>query len=439
MCLLSVQTRNKLFMSRYAPFAFLLMLSILAVFPSVGQDDAPLFDTTFEETSLPDGLDIQYGTYDIVDGVLNYEVQNGGFLVIPSGGDWTDYALEVEMEIVAGSVWLQVRTSGDLCSGYYLSISPNQNRIDLSYADADCNFTVLEETTFSTSGAQFVARLDVNGEQIRAYIDDDLILEATDSRVAVGFPIINVFPVDNEAQVRFDTIRALAIDDNEFADEEQVADNESADEEQVADEPVDEQTTNDPTLDIELPNVNEIPLNDDPLQMVASLLELGLIPQASGQFYTGENVSISRIGAWFEPLFDDARAQHAVMSGDIYFLPNSEGENCLLSARIERDDRGIAQRYLDVGINSLDEVFIGETDNDGVYSQAQQEGILTPDGGNILFIVYGNRLSVYVNGRAVFQNIDVTSREGSFGVSANATTSYTLCHVTNIWAYTFND
>jgi len=128
-----------------------------------------------------------------------------------------------------------------------------------------------------------------------------------------------------------------------------------------------------------------------------------------------------------------------VMSGTIDFLPYSDMESCLLSVRIIRDEVGVAQQYLDVGLNSRNEVFVGESADNGHYGQATQDGFLTDLHGNFLFIVYGNRLSVYVDGQAVFQNVEVTPREGGFGVSAIESTSYSVCHITDIWAYTFED
>lgn len=411
-------------MSSYRHCALLLVLFTVTLLPIVGQDDAPLFEVTFDDNILPNTLNIQYGTYEIFDGALDYQVENGGFLVIPEGTEWTGYALEVDMQIVAGSVWLQTRTGGDLCSGYYLTVTPSRGTIDLSLSDTDCNFTVLADSEIALSDDGFVARLEVEGDQIRGYINDELILEAVDTQATKGYPIINVFPIEGEAHVIFDSIRVtqLPIPENAISTPE-----------------VTPEANVESSLDIELPAVSEIPFEEDPMRMIEILQELELIPNTDGELYVDDNVVIARIGAWFEPLFEEVEARHAVMSGDISFLPNSDGETCLLSARIERDEIGLAQRYLDVGVNSLDEVFIGETDADGFYSQATQDGLLTPDGGHFLFVIYGNRLSVYVNSRAVFQNIEITSREGSFGVSANATSSYTLCHVTNIWAYTFSD
>jgi len=416
----------------------ILLLWCCVLIPVSAQDSAPLFSADFDDDVIPDALNIQYGTYEINDGQLDYTVSNGGFLVIPSGIDWTDYAIETQLTILDGSVWIQARTDVDLCSGYYLTLNPAENIIDLSLSDRDCNFTVLDTADGLTvpEGA-FTVRVDVMGENIRAYLDDELILSATDAQFASGYPTINVFPTDETAHILFDSILVTALS----ADIEQVEP--TVEPTQVSTskptiEPIAKATDEAvPLVDVDLPAINEIPLGDDPNRMIESMVELGLIPDAEGELYTTEGVTIARIGAWFEPLFDDTSSRHAVMSGDIFFLPNNEAETCLLSARIERDERGIAQRYLDVGINALDEVFIGETADNGEYSLATQEGILTASGGNILFVAYGDRLSVYVNGRAVFQNVAITRRDGSFGVSSNTTTSYSVCHVTNLWVYTF--
>lgn len=399
----------------------LVVFAMLVPLPSLAQDDTTLFEATFDDGSIPDGLNIQYGRYEAVDGHLSYTIKNGGFLVIPEGVAWTDYAIETRIKIASGSVWLQARTGGDLCSGYYLTINPRAGNYDLSVSDRDCNFTVLDVIESADISADwFVARIEVQGDQIRAYIDEERLFSATNGHYSIGYPIINVFPRDDdEARVQFDTIRVIDLSVSEPVDEIPSA--------EVTPEPV----------SVELPTVDNIPLNDDPQRMIETLQELGLIPSGEGQLYTEESVSISRIGAWFDPLFGDAVGQHVVMSGRINFLPYSDTESCLLSARIIRDEIGVAQYYLDVGMNAHSEVFIGESADNSDYSQATQDGFLTDLEGKFLFIVYGNRLSVYVDGQAVFQNIEVTQREGSFGISAIASTSYSLCHVTDIWAYSF--
>ena len=394
----------------------------LVIVPSLAQDDDTLlFEATFDDGLIPESLNIQYGRYEVVDGRLSYTVNNGGFLVIPGGVAWTDYAIETRLAITSGSVWLQIRTGGDLCSGYYLTINPSKNRYDLSISDNDCNFTVLEAIESADVPTDwFMARIEAQSDQIRAYIDEQLLFSVTNRQYAVGYPIINVFPTgEDDAQVQFDAIRIIDLSASEAVDESPSA-----------------STIPQPEA-VELPAVGQIPFDEDPQRMLDTLQDLGMIPTGEGQLYTADAVSISRIGAWFDPLFGDAVGENVVMAGTIDFLPYNESESCLLSARIIRDEVGVAQQYLDVGFNARHEVIIGESVENGDYSQATQSGFLTESRGRVLFIAYGERLSVYVDGQAVFQNIEVTQRQGSLGISAIESTSYSICSVTDIWAYTF--
>ncbi len=413
----------------------IILVLICASFASFAQD-TPLFEATFDDGTIPDALNIQFGQYEVIENSLSYIVKNGGFLVIPEGFMWTDYTIETRLKITSGSVWLQARTGSDLCSGYYLTINPDTDSYDLSLADHDCKFTVLDVIeNAGVSDEWIAARIDVQGDQIRAYIDDELVMSVTDGSYSMGYPIINVFPTESdEAQVQFDTIRVTDLSLSEPI-AEVTAEPEFVETPQIQETPAPESTV-EPVI-LELPSVNEIPLNDDPQQIIASLQELGLIPAGDGELFINDNVAVSRIGAWFEPLFGEVVAQHVVMSGSINFLPYNESESCLLSARIVRDEAGVAQRYLDVGLNSQNQVFIGESADNGDYSQATQDNVLTDLGGHFLFIAYGNRLSVYVDGQAVFQNIEVTQREGSLGISAIESTSFSLCRVSDIWAYVF--
>ena len=436
---------------------FIVILIICLPLSSLTQDE-PLFEATFDDDTIPETLKIQFGTYEVLDGSLSYAVKNGGFLVIPGGVAWTDYAIETRLQIQAGSVWLQARTGGDLCSGYYLTINRDKDFYDLSVSDRDCNFTVLDLIEGAGISADWLlARIEVQGDQIRAYINDEAVFSVTDSQYTIGYPIINVFPTaDDEAQVKFDSIRVFDLSISE-PEVEVTAEAESTENPIVEETPeievtAEAESTENPIVEetpeveitaeaivLELPTVDEIPLDDDPVRMIETLQGLDLIPRGEGQLYTQDTLSISRIGAWFDPLFGEATAQHVVMSGTIDFLPYSEAELCLLSARISRDEIGVAQAYLDVGLNSRNEVFVGESADNGHYSQATQDGFLTDLKGNFLFIAYENRLSVYVDGQAVFQNIEVTPRRGSLGISAIESTSYSVCHISDIWAYTFED
>lgn len=403
------------------------ILLLLTVVSAVAQGTF-LFEANFDNNDLSESLNIQYGTHEIVDGALSYSVTNGGFLLIPEGIDWTDYAIETRLRILSGSVWVQSRTGTDLCSGYYLTLNPSNGSTDLSSSDRSCNFTVFEElATANLSDEWLVARIEVIGDQITASIDREMVFTATDAQFTSGYPTINVFPTDDtEARIEFDYIHVIDLSDAPVIEETPTP-------------PIETPIPEESDEAIDLPSVNEIPLGDTPEETIASLQSLELIPSSSGQHYTESVVNISRIGAWFEPLFEDVSSNHVVMSGNIHFLPYNDGEACLLSARISRDEVGVAQRYLDVGINSRNEIFVGETNDSGDYSQATQEGLMTQPEGNILFIAYGNQVSVYLNGRAVFQNIDVTPRTGGIGISSIASTSFSICQVRDIWAYTFED
>lgn len=437
----------------------LIVLLLLLTLPALAQDT--LFDATFDDDTLPDGLNIQYGTYEITDGILSYTVDNGGFLVIPEGVGWTDYAIEARLRITAGSVWLQARTGNDLCSGYYLTINQTDDVYDLSIANRECDFTIVDiQDTAGIPSDWLVTRIEVTGDQIRTTIDGNDLFTTTDDQYGSGYPTINVFSADGEAaQIEFDyiqvvdliaaeveaptpTIEPTETPVSEATPEPEPTEAAIATEETATETPASKVTAEPESTEaesVDLPTVSEITLSDDLAETIEMLKEVGLIPASEGQLHQANTTIISRVGAWFEPLFEDESANNLVMSGDIRFLPYSETEACLLSVRILRDEVGVAQRYLDVGINSSNEVLIGETAENGDYSQAVQGDILTQPDGNLLFVAHNNRLSVFINGQVVFQNVEVTERDGNIGISSIATTSFSICHISNIWAYTFDD
>lgn len=363
-----------------------------------------LFDVTFEDETVSESLLIRNGQYEVVDDSLSYMVAGGGFVVIADGGAWVNYALETRFRLNAGRIWLQARTDADLCSGYYFIMGRDSGDYRLSVSDADCNFTVLQEAHEEALTQEWnTARLTVQGDAIRAYINDRLVFDVRDATHSRGLPVINVFPIGDEpAHVDFDYIRVTELDEMSIGAH--------------------------PT----------IPYDVSPEQVLSALRELQVVPAGDDGVVRNDDVSIARIGAWFEPLFDNVSATNAVMAAEIEFLPYNMGEFCVLSGRIERDEGGVARGFLDVGINSAAQILIGETDDNGVYSLATQENVINDTHAHVLFVANDDLLTVYINGMLVYQDVNVTPRKGTFGISAVSTTSFSLCHVKHIWVHVFD-
>lgn len=159
-----------------------------------------LYASDFANRSLADWKNLNNGRWEIFDldgnqalGVRDQdpEAVPNAYLLISD--DWADYALSVDVIYTSGvyeQIYLVVRSARQPnCSGYRIG----GNRLGVSIfrfddTPAACEGEVLAENLHFPllSGQHYAMRVEVIGNQIRYYIDSELVLSATDAKYPKG-------------------------------------------------------------------------------------------------------------------------------------------------------------------------------------------------------------------------------------------------------------
>lgn len=159
-----------------------------------------LYASDFENRSLSEWKNLNNGRWEIFATDENHalgvrdqdpEAVPNAYLLISD--DWADYALSVEVVFTSGvyeQIYLVVRSARQPnCSGYRIG----GNRLGVSIFRFDdtpdsCEGEVLAENLHFPllSGQRYVMRVEVVGNEIKFYIDDVLVLSATDAKYPKG-------------------------------------------------------------------------------------------------------------------------------------------------------------------------------------------------------------------------------------------------------------
>jgi hypothetical protein len=128
-----------------------------------------------------------------------------------------------------------------------------------------------------------------------------------------------------------------------------------------------------------------------------------------------------------------------VLSGNITFTTGSatEFESCSLMGRITARDNSITN-YMEVGINNGGSLFyfdlLDKTRNQTL-NATFRGGILNGTRLHVLAIVFGGRMTVYLNGRNVADNALVGTRRGGFALAYRSQSLAAHCLMENVWVY----
>jgi len=159
-----------------------------------------LYASDFENRDLSDWKNLNNGRWEIfeIDGNRALGVRDQDPEAVPnayllSSDDWADYALSVEVVFTSGSyeqIYLVVRSARQPnCSGYRIG----GNRLGVSIFRFDdtpdsCDGEVLAENIHFPllSGQHYAMQVEVVGDEIRYYIDSELILSAIDTKYPQG-------------------------------------------------------------------------------------------------------------------------------------------------------------------------------------------------------------------------------------------------------------
>lgn len=156
-------------------------------------------------------------------------------------------------------------------------------------------------------------------------------------------------------------------------------------------------------------------------------------------FYT-DALTLTGPGTRLETPAADYPAGGVVMGGELAFAytPGGAYESCSLLARIVRDEAGVVQQYLEVGLDNAGNLFYfdvyGGTAQD-VFTETIVPAIPAGQVLRLLLIAEGGRMSLYLNGRRVVDNARVAARSGVYALILRAQQADTACRLRDVWAF----
>ncbi|MDX1992879.1 MAG: hypothetical protein SF029_10835 [bacterium] len=173
---------------------------------------------------------------------------------------------------------------------------------------------------------------------------------------------------------------------------------------------------------------------------IAELQNLGLIEDGGRLIFEEDSAFFSGRGDFFTGLANRSPNIDVVMAAELSFTTSGSDdlETCSLLSRVVQNNSGNATRFLDVGISSSGILYyfnvIGDGDDD-ILTQDLVEDIDLDDPLHILFIAQGDRLTVFLNGELVAEDIEIQEIAGTYGVALRGRGAGARCEGSNIWAY----
>jgi hypothetical protein len=175
-----------------------------------------LFFEDFED-GRADGLNYEGVNWKVVSedtGNMVYEVNTTEDNSSPSIGfgstTWTHYSVEYRVKALNSSadIWMNFRNSG---MGYYVQrLSWEFDSVNLYFSPPDNPWEpIIESDYHSIKNTWYLIRVEVQGEAIRLYVNDNLTITETDARLAAGDIAIGNL---GDTHALYDDIQVVALE-----------------------------------------------------------------------------------------------------------------------------------------------------------------------------------------------------------------------------------
>lgn len=382
------------------------------------------FETDF--STLPDELALYDQAEEALEGdivesdgdsVLRIKAEGYQYLYF-TDNSLTDYALEVDLTLHSGIVVLTARSGDGFCAGYDFGVNPAEDFGYLQATDENCDTVTLDNAVNLglAYGEPFTLRIEAIGSEISASVNGEVVMAGTDNSHTQGYPVLFIFADEDskdEALVDISAFRVLTPGTNA-------------------------NTTATTTGAAEtLTQYGGASAN-----AIAELQSLGLVPAGGTLIFHEPQAYFEGDGMWFQPLATSAPHTNIVMAGEleVTFASDSEYEACTLMARVVSVNN-TAVEELNVGLDSDGDIIlydrVDESEDFGMIDYTSLDGSLE-DNHHILMIVMGDRMTVYVDGQRMFENLQVEERAGTYGVGLVSGSGESRCQANNIWVYSFD-
>lgn len=173
-------------------------------------------------------------------------------------------------------------------------------------------------------------------------------------------------------------------------------------------------------------------------QAIPELEALRLVP--FGGRFLAEDKYVYYLGAGDAPVRLSARreARNLVMAGTLRYKPGitEEGESCAFSARRDLSSNGRAA--LNFGLTSDGLVFyesIPADEEDPIRSGAERLETPVEEPHHFIAILVDDKLTLFLDGEAVFVEVDVDDQNGFTALAPNGKASRTGCEADDVWVY----
>jgi transcriptional regulator with XRE-family HTH domain len=158
-----------------------------------------LYNNDFENQVISDWAKLNNGTWDIFDignnyavGVRDQDPDAIPNIYLRASDEWVNYSVTIDVEFTSGlfeQIYIVVRSARDPnCSGY--RIGGNRLGVSIFRFDIINNMcegeTIAEDIHYPLISGEYNMRVDVVGNKIQYFINDELILSASDSNYLKG-------------------------------------------------------------------------------------------------------------------------------------------------------------------------------------------------------------------------------------------------------------
>lgn len=176
--------------------------------------------------------------------------------------------------------------------------------------------------------------------------------------------------------------------------------------------------------------------NQDYQAVIAELETAGLVPFGGTRVFAEDYAYFTGQGAWYTPLAHQSPHTNFVMSGVLTFTPSGadEPETCTLGLRVVWEGDTTAA-FVDVGLATGNVVYYLDLPLVGESSTATEDGVDLTKPHNFTILALGDALTVYLDGKLVFDNEKIEERAGTWGVGLIGKGAGAQCEGRDIWVY----
>lgn len=200
-------------MRKLLVFVMLLSVSLTHTIVAQEADDTPLTAFDFDDGLIPDRLAASQGWVIVDDGdVIGLGAQSGEYEMasIPDGLGWTDYAVELRLNVSGGTFAVDARLLDTFCGGYSAAFITGDESLVLYSVDSHCNYVRLEQVDFTFPLEVWTTvRLEMIGPALTVRVDDETVLSVEDSASKSGFPLVTAYP---DAAILIDRLAVLPLE-----------------------------------------------------------------------------------------------------------------------------------------------------------------------------------------------------------------------------------